>query len=74
MAAVMHLEGPRQTQLAFVSDVLRRAAQAGAIRDDVAPAELASYCVHALAAAAESPPKAVGRLVQVTLDSLRPRA
>lgn len=75
MASVMHLEGARQTQLAFVSDLLRRAAEAGAIRDDVAPEELASYCVHALAAAAESPSKAaVSRLVQLTLESLRPRA
>ncbi|MCZ9880193.1 TetR/AcrR family transcriptional regulator [Arthrobacter sp. B2a2-09] len=75
MAAIMHHEGARQTQLEFVSGVIRRAAETGAIRDDVAPGELASFCLHALAAAAESPSKAaVGRLVQLTLDSLRLRS
>jgi len=75
MAAVMQQAGARETQLTFISDLLRRAVEEGAIRDDVAPEELASYCVHALAAAADSTSKAaVRRLVQITLDSLRSRS
>ncbi|QDG87102.1 TetR/AcrR family transcriptional regulator [Pseudarthrobacter sp. NIBRBAC000502770] len=74
LATIMHHDGARQRQDTFIQDVLRRAAEAGAIRDDMAPQELASYCLHALAAAAESPSKAaVTRLVQLTLDSLRTR-
>nr|WP_246223959.1 TetR/AcrR family transcriptional regulator [Pseudarthrobacter psychrotolerans] len=75
MAAIMHHDGVRQRQDIFMQDVLRRAAESGAIRDDMAPQELASYCLHALTAAAESPSRAaVNRLVQLTLDSLRPRS
>src|SRR5215212_6500884 len=41
--------------------------------DDVAPDELASYCLHALAAASSLPSKAaVRRLVTVTVAGLRP--
>jgi hypothetical protein len=48
-------------------------AAAGAIRDDVAPAELASFCLHALTAAGSLASKAaVRRLVGVTLAGLRP--
>jgi hypothetical protein len=43
------------------------------LRNDVAPDELASYCLHALAAASSLPSKtAVRRLVTVTLAGLRP--
>ena len=43
------------------------------LRDDAAPGELASYCLHALTAAGPLPrPAAVGRLVTVTLAGLRP--
>lgn len=74
MAAIKHHDGVRQRQDTFIEDVLRRAAETGAIRDDMAPGELANYCLHALTAAAESPSKAaVNRLVQLTIDSLRPR-
>jgi hypothetical protein len=49
-------------------DLLAEAAQAGAVRDDVPDGELASYCLHALAAAAGMPSTAaVRRLVTVTL-------
>jgi AcrR family transcriptional regulator len=62
-----------------VSDLLRdliaEGAQAGELRGDVAPGELASYCLHALAAARTLPSKAaVHRLVKVTLAGLRPYA
>jgi hypothetical protein len=43
-----------------------------AVRDDVPPAELASYCLHALQAASSlSSEAAVRRLVTVTLAGLR---
>jgi AcrR family transcriptional regulator len=57
----------------FVTDLVARAAVAGEVRADVAPAELATYAVHALDAAAALPSKAaVRRLVGVVLDGLRP--
>lgn len=53
-------------------DLLAAAAQAGDVRDDVAPDELAEYCIHALAAAGSLRSKAaVRRLVAVTLAGLR---
>jgi AcrR family transcriptional regulator len=52
--------------------VLTEAAGAGDIRRDVAPAELAEYCIHALNAAARLPTKAATRrLVDVTLAGLQ---
>jgi AcrR family transcriptional regulator len=57
----------------IVRDLLSDAADAGRIRRDVAPDELASYCLHALAAAGSAPSNAaVRRLVSVTMDGLRP--
>ncbi|HSJ28520.1 MAG TPA: TetR/AcrR family transcriptional regulator, partial [Acidimicrobiia bacterium] len=57
----------------FVRDLLTEAAKAGNIRDDVASAELASYCLHALSAARRMPSTAaVRRLVEVTLAGLQP--
>jgi AcrR family transcriptional regulator len=48
-------------------------AETGDLRDDVAPDELASYCLHALTAASSLRSKAaVRRLVTVTLAGLRP--
>jgi AcrR family transcriptional regulator len=59
----------------FLQDLLAEAAKTGDVRDDVAPGELASYCLHALAAAGALPSAAaVRRLVQVTLAGLRPGA
>jgi len=47
-------------------------ARDGEIRDDVAPGELANYCLHALSAAGSLPSKAaVRRLVAVTMAGLR---
>jgi hypothetical protein len=57
----------------MIRDLLAAAAEAGDVRDDVSPEELASYCVHALDGAGEHRSKAsVGRLVSVTLAGLRP--
>ncbi len=57
----------------MIRDLLAEGAKTGKLRDDVAPSELASYCLHALAAASSLPSKAaVRRLVTVTLAGLRP--
>lgn len=57
---------------AFIRDLIAEAAQAGAVRQDAAPEELATYCIHALAAADTLPSKAaIGRLVEITLTGLR---
>jgi AcrR family transcriptional regulator len=57
----------------LVSSLLADAVAHGAIRDDVPIDELASYCLHALAAATDLSSKAaVRRLVTVTLAGLRP--
>jgi AcrR family transcriptional regulator len=57
----------------LIRDLLIDGVEAGDVRDDVAPDELASYCVHALGAAGSLPSKAsVRRLVTVTLAGLRP--
>jgi AcrR family transcriptional regulator len=54
-------------------NLIDRAAAAGAVRTDVAPDELATFCVHALTAASTLHSKAaVSRLTQVTLAGLRP--
>jgi len=57
----------------FIRDLLIEGAQRGDIRDDIAPGELAIYCLHALTAATSLPSvAAVHRLVAITLDGLRP--
>jgi hypothetical protein len=77
LAALLHREAhvavAHQHLRGMVRDVLIEGLQAGRVRDDVVPEELASYCVHALSAAADMPSKAaVRRLVAVTLSGLRP--
>ena len=76
----------RRLLLDLFRDLLARAADSGAVRDDTAPEELAAYCLHALGAAAELPttagpggpagaapvPAALDRLVTVTLAGLSP--
>ena len=58
----------------MIRDLLADGAASGDLRNDVAPDELASYCLHALAAASSLASKAaVRRLVAVSLDGLRPR-
>ncbi|MGW1024691.1 TetR/AcrR family transcriptional regulator [Streptomyces sp. NPDC002577] len=64
--AERHLHG-------FLRDLLAEGAEAGEVRDDVVPDELAAYCLHALAAAGGLRSEAaVRRLVTVTVDGLRP--
>ena len=70
-----HIAQAHQHLSNFIRDLLAEAAKAGDIRDDVAPDELASYCIHALAAASSLPSKAaVRRLVAVILAGMRPVA
>ena len=59
----------------FVQDLLTEAARAGDVRRDIAPGELASYCLHALQAAGDLDTEdAVHRLVMLTLAALHPPA
>ena len=77
LAAVLHRGehvARAQQQLAeFIRDLVREGGETGDLRDDVAPEELATYCLHALAAARSLRSKAaVRRLVGVTLAGLSP--
>ena len=68
-----HVARAQQQLRDFIRDLLTEATEAGDVRDDVAPEELASYCLHALTAASSLPSKAAARrLVTVTLAGLRP--
>jgi AcrR family transcriptional regulator len=68
-----HVARAQQQLIDLIRDLLTQVAATGDVRDDVAPDELASYCLHALTAASSLPSKAaVRRLVTVTLAGLRP--
>lgn len=57
----------------FIRELLVEGKASGRIRNDVAPEELARYCLHALTAAGSLPSAAaVRRLVAVILSGLRP--
>jgi AcrR family transcriptional regulator len=76
LAAFLHrdrrLDHAEQQLRGILRDLLAEAAGFGGIRDDIAPDELASYCLHALSAAGTMPSAAaVHRLVEVTLTGLR---
>jgi AcrR family transcriptional regulator len=68
-----HVARAQQQLRSIIRNLLTESAETGNVRDDVAPDELASYCLHALAAAGGLSSKAaVRRLVAVTLAGLRP--
>jgi AcrR family transcriptional regulator len=68
-----HLARAQQQLHGLVRDLVAEGAESGDLRDDVAPDELAGYCLHALTAAGNLPSEAaVHRLVTVTLAGLRP--
>lgn len=70
-----HLDHAETELVELFAGALAGAAEAGQVRDDIAPDELARYCRHALGAAAALPsPAAADRLVAVTLAGLRPPA
>lgn len=68
-----HVARVREHLVTFVGDLVREGAAAGEVRADVAPGELARYCLAALDAAADLASKAaVQRLIEVTTSGLRP--
>lgn len=68
-----HVAQAHQHLQEFLADLLRKGAEAGMFRTDVAPDELAGYCLHALeAAGALTSRDAVLRLVTVTMAGLQP--
>ena len=70
-----HVTGAQQQVHHMIKDLLTEASETGVIRDDVAPEELASFCLHAFSAASSLPSEAADRrLVTVTLSGFRPRA
>jgi AcrR family transcriptional regulator len=78
LAAFLHRDeqvARAQQQLRnMIRDLLSEGVETGDVRGDVAPDELASYCLHALTGASGLPSKAaVRRLVTVTLAGLRSR-
>ncbi len=77
LAAFLHRGGhvarARQRLVDLIRGLLEAGTETGVVRGDVAPEELAIYCLHALAAAGGLPSEtAVRRLVAVTLAGLRP--
>jgi hypothetical protein len=79
LASLLHRDERVVRAEEHLRDMVRRlivdAAGSGDVRDDVAPDELATYCLHAIGAASGLPSKAaVRRLVDVTLAGLRPQA
>jgi AcrR family transcriptional regulator len=76
LAAFLHRDhqlGAAQQELRkLIRDLVSEAAASGEVRPDVAPDELASYCVHALAAARGLHSKSGRRrLVDMTLAGMR---
>ncbi len=79
LAALVHrgenVAGPEQQLTHIIRDLLVESVDAHAVRADVPPDELASYCIRALGAAGSLPSRsAVTRLVTVVLAGLQPRA
>jgi AcrR family transcriptional regulator len=77
LAALMHREGhvarAEQQLRRMIRDLVNDAQESGDVRDEVAPDQLVSYCLHALTAASSMPSKAaVRRLVEITITGLRP--
>jgi len=70
-----HVARAQQQLIDLVRDLLTEVAETGDLRDDVAPDEIASYCLHALTAASSLPSRAAVRWrVTVNLAGLRPPA
>ena len=67
-----HVARAQHQLIEFMTDLLDEAARRGTVRVDVPAVELARYCLHALAAGAGGSAAAARRLVNVTLDGLRP--
>jgi len=69
-----HVSQARRQLHAYLRDLITEAATSGAVRTDISPAELATYCLHALTAATTLPTKAAThRLVSLTVTALKPQ-
>ena len=67
-----HVARAHQQLSELIRDLIAEGVEAGDLREDVAPDELAHYCLHSLTAASGLPSKAaVHRLVTVTLAGLQ---
>lgn len=67
-----HVAQAQQQLVHLFGDLIAQAVETGGVRDDVAPEELANYCLHALSAAGDLPSaEAVHRLTEITLTGLR---
>lgn len=78
LAAVLHqgghLRGTTHHFQELIKGLLIEGAETGELRNDIAPAELASYCLHAITASGGLSSKAaIRRLVEVIMDGLRPQ-
>lgn len=70
-----HVTQVQRQLIDLIRDLLIEVAQTGDLRQDLPPEDLASYCLHALAAASTlSSPAAARQLVTITLAGLRPSA
>lgn len=68
-----HVVRAQQHLRGLVAGLIGEAADSGELRSDVAPLELATYCLHALTAASAMQSQAAARrLVGVTMAGLRP--
>lgn len=68
-----HVADAQQHLTGFLEHLIAEGVRAGEFRDDVAPNELANFCLHSLTAAAGLPSKAASqRLASVTMAGLRP--
>jgi AcrR family transcriptional regulator len=68
-----HIAGPERQLVHIVQGLLIECRDVGAVRADLPPEELASFCLHALGAAGQLSSKpAVRRLVGVVLAGLQP--
>lgn len=71
----VHIDQAERQLVEFIRGLVAEGAEAGELRNDVAPSELASYCLHALTAASSVSSKAaVHRLVSIVLAGLHPDA
>lgn len=69
-----HVARAQRRLIDLIAELLAEGVSTGGIRNDVPPAELAAYCLHALTTAAALPSKAaVRRLVTVVLAGLHLR-
>jgi AcrR family transcriptional regulator len=67
-----HVAHAHAQLLELIKSLISEGALQGVLRDDIAPVELATFCVHALSAAVALPSKAaVRRLVEVTVAGMR---